>query len=115
MMNIDSKEFVPVIEGGQSDGVIQPPSAALRWGKEELVLLQEMLQQRSLFYWNGPQTKLMEQRFREQCPLEWVMGCSSGSAALHVAVAVAGVGPGDEVIVPPITDMGTVIGILYQQ
>src|SRR5690606_5183825 len=40
--------------------------------------------------------------------------CSSGTAAIHVAVNAAGVGPGDEVITAPITDMGTVIGILYQ-
>ncbi|MDX6476569.1 MAG: perosamine synthetase, partial [Gaiellaceae bacterium] len=39
----------------------------------------------------------------------------SGSAALHVAVAALRLRPGDEVIVPPITDMGSVIGILYQQ
>jgi dTDP-4-amino-4,6-dideoxygalactose transaminase len=40
-----------------------------------------------------------------------VVTVSSGSAALHVAMAAAGVGPGDEVIVPPFTDYGTVVGI----
>lgn len=107
--------FIPVIEGGPSDTVIKAPEAGLRWGKEELVQLEQMLQQPSLFYWNGPQTSLMVERFKQIYPLEWVMGCSSGTAAIHIAVAAAGIGPGDEVIVPPITDMGTVIGILYQQ
>jgi dTDP-4-amino-4,6-dideoxygalactose transaminase len=32
-----------------------------------------------------------------------------------MAVAAAGIGPGDEVITSPITDMGTVVGILFQQ
>ena len=41
--------------------------------------------------------------------------CSSGTAALHIAVAAAGLAPGDEVITSPITDIGTVIGVLYQQ
>src|SRR5438034_464906 len=42
------------------------------------------------------------------------MPCSSGTAALHIAVAAAGIGPGDEVITSPITDIGTVIGVIYQ-
>jgi len=87
----------------------------VRWGKPELEQLEEMLEQSSLFYWNGPKTKQLVERFREFYPLEHVMPCSSGTAAVHIAVAAAGVGPGDEVITSAITDMGTVIGILYQQ
>jgi dTDP-4-amino-4,6-dideoxygalactose transaminase len=86
-----------------------------RWGEAELEQLRQMVTQPSLFYWNGPQTNLMLERFREFYPLDYVMGCSSGTAALHIAVAAAGVGPGDEVITSPITDIGTLTGILYQQ
>ena len=86
-----------------------------RWGEAEHLQLESMLEQNSLFYWNGPQTKLLIERFQKYYPLSYVMPCSSGTAAIHIAVAAAGVGPGDEVIVPPVTDMGTVIGILYQQ
>ena len=39
----------------------------------------------------------------------------SGTAAIHIAVAAAGISLGDEVITSPITDIGTVIGVLYQQ
>ena len=42
------------------------------------------------------------------------MTCSSGTAALHIAVAAAGIGPGDEVITSPVTDIGTVIGVIFQ-
>ncbi len=85
-----------------------------RWGEPERERLEAMLNQGSLFYWNGPQTKLLIERFRQFCPLDYVQTCSSGTAALHIAVAAAGIGLGDEVITSPVTDMGTVIGILYQ-
>jgi dTDP-4-amino-4,6-dideoxygalactose transaminase len=87
----------------------------VRWGEAEKEQLCEMLEQNSLFYWNGPKTKLLIERFQKFYPLEYVMPCSSGTAALHIAVAAAGIGPGDEVITSAITDMGSVIGILYQQ
>src|SRR6185295_11027302 len=77
--------------------------------------LNAMLGQDSLFYWKGPQTTLFTERFKQVCPVKYVMPCSSGTAALHIAVTAAGIGPGDEVITSPITDIGTVIGVLYQQ
>ena len=74
-----------------------------------------MLQQNSLFYWKGPQTELLTKRFRNSVPVKYVQTCSSGTAAIHIAVAAAGIGLGDEVITSPVTDIGTVIGVLYQQ
>lgn len=86
-----------------------------RWGDPERERLNAMLEQDTLFYWNGPQTTLAIERFQAICPLKYVMTCSSGTAALHIAVAAAGIGPGDEVITSPITDIGTIIGVIYQQ
>ena len=87
----------------------------VRWGEPEREQLSAVVGQNTMFYWKGPQTVLLIERFREICPLRDVMSCSSGTAALHIAVAAAGIGPGDEVITAPITDIGTVIGVLYQQ
>lgn len=42
------------------------------------------------------------------------MAASSGTASIHTALSAVGVTAGDEVITSPITDMGSVIGILYQ-
>lgn len=89
--------------------------ARRRWDARELDNLKRALEQTSLFYWNGELTTELVEKFRGYYPLKHIVPCSSGSAALHVAVAAAGLKPGDEVIVPPITDMGTVIGVLYQQ
>jgi dTDP-4-amino-4,6-dideoxygalactose transaminase len=101
-------------EGGEPSFTIELPPRQ-RWGEAEVRQLEQMIEQPSLFYWKGPQTELLIERFREHYPLKYVMPCSSGTASLHIAVAAAGIGPGDEVITSPITDMGTAIGILYQQ
>ena len=102
------------IDGG-SKAVKERVSPLVRWGEAERQQLNVVVDQNSLFYWKGTQTKLLVERFREICPLMHVMTCSSGTAALHIAVAAAGIGPGDEVITSPITDIGTVIGTLFQQ
>src|SRR5207253_6004084 len=69
----------------------------IRWGDPERERLNAMLGQDSLFYWKGPQTTLLIERFQKVCPVKYVMPCSSGTASLHIAVAAAGIGPGDEV------------------
>ena len=100
---------------GGPKAVGEPVPHLARWGEPERERLNALIGQDSLFYWKGPQTTLLIERFKRTCPLRHVMTCSSGTAALHIAVAAAGIGPGDEVITSPITDMGTVIGALYQQ
>lgn len=88
---------------------------APRWGEPERKHLDAMLKQDTLFYWKGPQTTQFIEAFRKFCPLKYVQTCSSGTAALHIAVEAAGIGMGDEVITSPVTDIGTVIGVIYQQ
>jgi dTDP-4-amino-4,6-dideoxygalactose transaminase len=42
------------------------------------------------------------------------VACSSGTAALHMAIGALNPDPGDEIITTPVTDFGTVIAILAQ-
>jgi perosamine synthetase len=102
------------LEGGEK-AVKKTAAKPVRWGDPELRQFTQMLKQDSLLYWKAPQTALLIERFKEYYPLNYVMTCSSGTAALHIAVAAAGIAPGDEVITSPFTDIGTVIGILFQQ
>ncbi len=87
----------------------------VRWGEPELKQLGEAVKQDSLYYWRNKQTTLLIDRYRAIYGHKYVQPCSSGSAALHIAVAAAGIAPGDEVITSGITDIGTVIGVLFQQ
>ncbi len=87
----------------------------VRWGEPELQQLGAAVKQNSLYYWNNQQTKLLMERYRAIYGHKYVQPCSSGSASLHIAVAAAGIAPGDEVITSGITDIGTVIGVLFQQ
>ena len=73
------------------------------------------MRQKSLFYWKGPQTEALYEAFRAHYPLKHLFPCSSGTASLHVAVASMKLKPGSEIIMSPITYMGSVIGVLHQQ
>lgn len=109
------KPSPPLALHGGPAAVTAPRPAFRRWGAEELARLTTMVEQPSLFYWNGPQCDALLKEFRKHYPLEWAMPCSSGTAALHIAVAALQLPPGSEIITSPVTDMGSVIGILYQQ
>lgn len=100
---------------GGPRAVTAAPVPYQRWGAEELTRLTAMVGQKSLFYWNGPQISALLEEFGRTYPFRWHMPCSSGSAALHIAVAALRLPPGSEIITSPVTDMGSVIGILYQQ
>lgn len=95
------------------------PGKWVRWDEQEQRQLRAAIEQPSLFYWQGrgpnKQTATLIERFKQYCPREHVVTCSSGTAAVHIAIAAAGIGPGDEVITTPISDIGSVSGILFQQ
>jgi perosamine synthetase len=102
------------VDGG-TKAVSRPTPKPVRWGEPELAQLSAAVKQDSLYYWNNAQTKLLMERFRAIYGHKFVQPCSSGTSSLHIAVAAAGIAPGDEVITSGITDIGTVIGVLFQQ
>lgn len=102
------------IDGGRKIRTRAWPKPGRRFGREELRQLQEALDQNTLFYHYGNKTKTLCKLMAKTCKAKHVLACSSGSAAIHAAVKACGVGPGDEVITSPITDAGTVLGIVYE-
>lgn len=91
-----------------------PFGAGNRFGENDLHHLKEALEQGTLFYWYGDKVKSLTKKFAEIYDMPYCVAASSGTAAVHVALGICGVTAGDEVITSPITDMGTIIGILFQ-
>ena len=55
----------------------------------------------------GPRVEAFENAIANYVRVRHAVAVNSGTAALHAAVAALGIGPGDEVIVPPITFTAT--------
>lgn len=61
----------------------------------------------------GPRAERFEQALAQRLGVPHALGASSGTAALHLAVLAAGIGPGDEVITTPMTWVSTANVILH--
>ncbi len=62
---------------------------------------------------NGKYVNLFERAFAEYCGVAHAITCCNGTAALHLALVAAGVGKGDEVIVPTLTYVATANAVRY--
>lgn len=65
--------------------------------------VEEVLRSGGVNYWTGPHGRDFEEKFAQWQGSKFAISTSSGTSALHVALAVLGIGPGDEVIVPSYT------------
>jgi perosamine synthetase len=99
------REKLPVIEDRSGRDI----------GQEEMKLVTEVIESGSLNYlFGGTKVERFESEYATYYSVVCAVASSSGTAAIHVALNSFQINPGDEVIVPPITDGGTVIPILYQ-
>jgi len=62
----------------------------------------------------GPMVDAFEGEFAEYTGIEHCAAVSSGTAAMHLALRILGVGPGDEVVASTLTFIGGVTPILFQ-
>lgn len=61
----------------------------------------------------GPHVNAFEQEFADSVGAKHAAALSSGTAAIHLALILAGVGPGDEVLVSSLTFSASVNPIIY--
>jgi len=80
-------------------------------GKEEFAEVLDALRSRWLS--TGPKTERFERMFAEYIGCSHACATNSCTAALHLSLIVAGIGPGDEVITTPMTFAATANAITH--
>lgn len=66
-----------------------------------------------LFSHDTPQVDNLQKEWADYVGVKYCLATNSGTAALHMSVAAAGIGPGDEVIVPAYTFVATGTAVLH--
>jgi dTDP-4-amino-4,6-dideoxygalactose transaminase len=87
------------------------PLFDLHYGEEEERAVLNTL--RSGWVSMGPNVRSLEEAFVERLGAAHAVATTNCTAALHLALQVLGVGPGDEVIVPSLTFVATANVVLY--
>jgi dTDP-4-amino-4,6-dideoxygalactose transaminase len=84
------------------------------FGEEELALLKKAIASGTLNCTKGTIVREFETKFAKSLNMPFCRTTTSGTAAVHAAIAAIDPEPGDEIITTPITDMGAITPILYQ-
>jgi len=90
-MNRDGMDFLPFTRPSIDEATIAGVAEVLRSG----------------WITTGPQARSFEEALGARCAGRTVRAFNSGTAALEIALQLAGVGPGDEVITTPLSWVGT--------
>ncbi|HEV7644404.1 MAG TPA: DegT/DnrJ/EryC1/StrS family aminotransferase [Pyrinomonadaceae bacterium] len=89
-------------------------SSGRTFGEAELMYVAEVLESGTLTTTKGKFGRALEQKFAEAFGVKYAYACTSGSAAIHIAVATINPNPGDEIITTSITDMGALAPLMYR-
>lgn len=83
-------------------------------GEEEKKLVNEALDKGEISGFAGNFIRDFEDGFAKYCGVGYGVSTTSGTTALHLAMATLKIGPGDEVLVSSLTNMATFFAVLYQ-
>ena len=85
-----------------------------RFGDEELVYIKEVLDSGFGAATTGSMNQRLERAFADRFGVQYAITHCNGTATMHSCLAAAGVGPGDEVIIPALTVISTAFVTLHQ-
>ena len=100
------------IDGGNPVRAQMLPYGHQWIGDDDVEAVAQVL--RSDWLTTGPNVARFEEAFSAQVSAKYAVAVSNGTAALHAAVFASWIGPGDEVIVPPMTFAASANCVLYQ-
>lgn len=86
-----------------------------RFSEEELEELCRVLREEQLGGSDAPQVVALEQEWSQRIGVDYCCAVGAGSDALHMALWAAGVGPGDEVLVPAYTFLSGALVVLHRE
>lgn len=102
------------LDGGAPVRTTPLPGEQRAMGDEEVAALTRVVRSGRFGRHGGTEVTELERAFAARYGMKHAIACSSGSAAVHTAVATIDPEPGDEIITTPCSDFGTVLGILFQ-
>lgn len=81
---------------------------------DEINRVVEVLRSGKVNYWTGVECRAFEREFAEHCEVEHGIAVANGTVALELALHASGVGPGDEVVVPPRTFIASASSVVMR-
>lgn len=103
----------PAAQGGWPARIF-PFRTPRPYGRRELRELRRAVRAQHTSYADGDALARFERLLAARWRAKHAIAVSSGTSALHAALIAAGIGPGDEVIVPALTHVSTALAVLYQ-
>lgn len=98
--------------------VVAPGEIVSRWprvGDEDVAAVVALLRHGRLSWIDNDEVPGLEAEWARYVGVEHCIALNSGTAALHVAVAAAGLEPGDEVVVPALSFLASAASVIHHQ
>lgn len=94
----ERRAFIPIAEPSLGEREVELVTDAIRSGWVSSI---------------GAYVTAFEEELASRCGVAYAVATSNGTTALHLALAVAGIGPGDEVILPSLTFVASAAAAQY--